>query len=67
MQLQLGTGQEVSIHNVKSVSVEETTEYGSFNQKNKYFKTIYIKTEAGDKIEITLFSSDRDVLEYQDQ
>jgi len=67
MQLQLGTGQEVSIHNVKSVSVEETTEYGSFNQKNKYFKTIYIKTEDGDKIEITLFSSDRDVLEYQDQ
>ncbi len=67
MQLQLGTGQEVSIHNVKSVSVEETTEYASFSQKNKYFKTIYIKTEAGDKIEITLFSSDRDVLEYQDQ
>ena len=67
MQLQLGTGQEVSIHNVKSISVEETTEYGSFSQKNKYFKTIYIKTEAGDKIEITLFSSDRDVLEYQDQ
>ena len=67
MQLQLGTGQEVSIHNVKSISVEETTEYASFSQKNKYFKTIYIKTEAGDKIEITLFSSDRDVLEYQDQ
>jgi hypothetical protein len=67
MQLQLGTGQEVSIHNVKSVSVEETTEYASYSQKNKYFKTIYIKTEAGDKIEITLFSSDRDVLEYQDQ
>ena len=67
MQLQLGTGQEVSIHNVKSVSVEETTEYASFSQKNKYFKTIYIKTEAGDKIEITLFSSARDVLEYQAQ
>mgnify|MGYP003110508657 FL=1 len=67
MQLQLGIGQEVSIHNVKSVSVEETTEYASYSQKNKYFKTIYIKTEAGDKIEITLFSSDRDVLEYQDQ
>jgi len=67
MQLQLGTGQEVSIHNVKSVSVEETNEYFSYSQKNKYFKTIYIKTEAGDKIEITLFSSDRDVLEYQDQ
>ncbi len=67
MQLQLGTGQEVSIHNVKSVSVEETNEYFSYSQKNKYFKTIYIKTEDGDKIEITLFSSDRDVLEYQDQ
>lgn len=67
MQLQLGIGQEVSIHNVKSVSVEETTEYASYSQKNKYFKTIYIETEAGDKIEITLFSSDRDVLEYQDQ
>ena len=67
MQLQLGTGQEVSIHNVKSVSVEETTEYASFSQKNKYFKTIYIKTEAGDKIEITLFSSDKNVLDYQAQ
>ena len=67
MQLQLGIGQEVSIHNVESISVEETNEYFSHSQKNKYFKTIYIKTEAGDKIEITLFSSDRDVLEYQDQ
>ena len=67
MQLQLGTGQEVSIHNVKSISVEETTEYASFSQKNKYFKTIYIKTEAGDRIEITLFSSDKNVLDYQVQ
>ena len=50
MQLQLGTGQEVSIHNVESISVEETNEYFSHSQKNKYFKTIYIKTEAGDRI-----------------
>lgn len=67
MQLQLGTGQEVSIHNVESISVEETNEYFSHSQKNKYFKTIYIKTEAGDRIEITLFSSDKNVLDYQVQ
>lgn len=67
MQLQLGIGQEVSIHNVESISVEETNEYFSHSQKNKYFKTIYIKTASGETIEITLFSSDKSVLDYQAQ
>ena len=66
MNLQLGTGQEVSIHKVESVEIEETTELDSLNPKNKYFRTMHVKTESGETIEITLFSKDKDVLEYKD-
>ena len=66
MNLQLGTGQEVNIHKVESVEVEETTELDSINTHNKYFRTMHIKIESGETIEITLFSKNKDVLEYKD-
>ena len=47
MNLQLGTGQEVSIHKVESVEIEETTELDSLNPNNKYFRTMHVKTESG--------------------
>ena len=66
MNLQLGTGQEVSTHKVESVEIEETTKLDSLNPNNKYFRTMHVKTESGETIEITLFSKDKDVLEYKD-
>ena len=66
MNLQLGIGQEVSIHKVESVEIEETTELDSLNPNHKYFRTMHVKTESGETIEITLFSKDKDVLEYKD-
>jgi hypothetical protein len=66
MQLQLGTGQEVSIHNVESIEIEEATSFKSITAKDKYFRTMHIKTESGETIEITLFSNDKEVLGYQD-
>ena len=66
MNLQLGTGKEVNIHKVESVEVEETIELDSVNTHNKYFRTMYVKIESGETIEITLFSKDKDVLEYKD-
>jgi hypothetical protein len=66
MQLQLGTGQEVSIHNVESVKIDETNTFISTKAQDKYFRTMYVKTESGETIEITLFSDDKEVLDYQD-
>jgi hypothetical protein len=64
MNLQLGIGQEVNIHEVESVKIEETTKLDSINPHNKYFRTMHIKTVSGETIEITLFSKDKSVLEY---
>ncbi len=65
MNLQLGIGQEVNIHEVESVKIEETYELTtSSDAKRKYFKTMHVKTVSGETIEITLFSKDKSVLEY---
>jgi len=66
MQLQLGTGQEVSIHDVESVKIDNTSSFYSHKAKDRYFRTMYVKTEAGETIEITLFSDNKEVLDYQD-
>mgnify|MGYP003653639780 CR=1 FL=1 len=59
MELSLGTGQEVNIHNVKSVSLDH-------EPSKKYFRTMIIETEDGSSIEINLYSKDAKVLEPQD-
>jgi hypothetical protein len=67
MELSLGTGQEVNIHNVKSVSLDKTQSlYKDHEPSKKYFRTMIIETEDGSSIEINLYSKDAKVLEPQD-
>ena len=67
MELSLGTGQEVNIHNVKSVSLDKTQSlHKDRGASKKYFRTMIIETEDGNSIEINLYSKDAKVLEPQD-
>ena len=65
MNLQLGTGQEVSIHNVESIEMDKTITMQSISAKDRYFRTIHVKTESGEVIEINLFSDNKEVLEQR--
>ena len=65
MNLQLGTGQEVSIHKVKSVAVDKVEHIPLHGNKKRFYKTMIVTTENGESIEITLFSDDKSVLNYQ--
>ena len=67
MELSLGIGQEVNIHNVKSVSLDKTQLLSKEHEPSKkYFRTMIIETEDGNSIEINLYSKDAKVLEPQD-
>lgn len=66
MDLQLGTGQEVSIHEVESIETTKVEGLYSTGAKDTYFRTMHVKTKSGENVEITLFSKDKDVLEYKD-
>ena len=57
MNLILGNGQEVSIHDIKSIQVEQTEK--AFNQ---YYKTLVITTQDNQEVQINLFSKDKEVL-----
>ena len=57
MNLILGNGQEVSIHDIKSIEVEQTEK--AFNQ---YYKTLVITTQDNQEVQINLFSKDKEVL-----
>ncbi len=68
MNLQVGEIQDISIHGVSSVSIEETSKLeASMNRHNKYYRTMVIRTESGQYIEITLYSRDHDILKYKDK
>ena len=67
MELSLGIGQEVNIHNVKSVSLDKTQLLSKEHEPfKKYFRTMIIETEDGNSIEINLYSKDAKVLEPKD-
>jgi|TARA_B100000073_G_C23506247_1_gene481822 hypothetical protein len=57
MNLILGNGQEVSIHDIKSIQVEQTEK--AFEQ---YYKTLVITTQDNQEVQINLFSKDKEVL-----
>jgi len=57
MNLILGNGQEVSIHDIKSIEVEQTEK--AFEQ---YYKTLVITTQDNQEVQINLFSKDKEVL-----
>ncbi len=57
MNLQLGSNQEISIHNIKSILVRETEK--SFKQ---YYKTLIITTQDNQEVELSLYSKDKEVL-----
>mgnify|MGYP003142257755 CR=1 FL=1 len=68
MNLQVGEIQDISIHGVASVSIEDTsTLESSMNKNNKYYRTMIVRTESGQYIEITLFSREHDILKYKDK
>jgi|TARA_R100001509_G_scaffold144766_1_gene101182 hypothetical protein len=57
MNLILGNGQEISIHDIKSIEVEQTEK--AFKQ---YYKTLVITTQDNQEVQINLFSKDKEVL-----
>ena len=57
MNLILGNGQEISIHDIKSIQVEQTEK--AFEQ---YYKTLVITTQDNQEVQINLFSKDKEVL-----
>ena len=57
MNLILGNGQEVSIHDIKSIEVEQTEK--AYKQ---YYKTLIITTQDNQEVQINLFSKDKEVL-----
>ena len=62
MQSTLGNYQEVNIHKVKSLSVEEYPIRGG----KTYVKTIYAKTDEGAVIEINFYADKEKTLETKD-
>ena len=66
MNLQVGEVQNITIHGVSSVSVEDSSLLESpMSKYNKYYRTMVVRTEDGQYIEITLFSRDHDLLRYK--
>ena len=66
MNLQVGEVQNINIHGVSSVSVEDSSLLESpMSKNNKYYRTMVVRTEDGQYIEITLFSRDHDLLRYK--
>jgi len=66
MNLQVGEVQNITIHGVSSVSVEDSSLLESpMSKNNKYYRTMVVRTEDGQYIEITLFSRDHDLLRYK--
>ena len=59
MNLTLGNGQEISIHDIKSIEVEQTEK--AYKQ---YYKTLIITTQDNQEVQINLFSKDKEVLFY---
>jgi|TARA_R100000353_G_scaffold73921_1_gene56485 hypothetical protein len=57
MNLILGNGQEISIHDIKSIEVEQTEK--AYKQ---YYKTLVITTQDNQEVQINLFSKDKEVL-----
>ena len=57
MNLTLGNGQEISIHDIKSIEVEQTEK--AYKQ---YYKTLVITTQDNHEVQINLFSKDKEVL-----
>jgi|TARA_R100001443_G_scaffold12034_3_gene21520 hypothetical protein len=57
MNLQLGSNQEINIHNIKSIAVEQTEK-----SHKLYYKTLIVTTQDNSKVEINLFSKDEEVL-----
>tara|TARA_Y100000114_G_scaffold133637_1_gene133242 strand:+ start:191 stop:367 length:177 start_codon:yes stop_codon:yes gene_type:complete len=57
MNLILGNGQEISIHDIKSIEVEQTEK--AYKQ---YYKTLVITTQDDQEVQINLFSKDKEVL-----
>jgi|TARA_R100000315_G_scaffold54898_1_gene28864 hypothetical protein len=57
MNLTLGNGQEISIHDIKSIEVEQTEK--AYKQ---YYKTLVITTQDNQEVQINLFSKDKEVL-----
>jgi|TARA_Y100000052_G_C2941805_1_gene81125 hypothetical protein len=57
MNLTLGNGQEISIHDIKSIEVEQTEK--AYKQ---YYKTLLITTQDNQEVQINLFSKDKEVL-----
>ena len=57
MNLILGNGQEISIHDIKSIEVEQTEK--AYKQ---YYKTLLITTQDNQEVQINLFSKDKEVL-----
>jgi len=57
MNLTLGSGQEISIHDIKSIEVEQTEK--AYKQ---YYKTLVITTQDNQEVQINLFSKDKEVL-----
>ncbi len=66
MNVQVGEVQNITIHGVSSVSVEDSSSLESpMSKNNKYYRTMVVRTEDGKYIEITLFSRDHDLLRYK--
>ena len=57
MNLTLGNGQEISIHDIKSIEVEQTEK--AYKQ---YYKTLIITTQDNQEVELSLYSKDKEVL-----
>ena len=57
MNLQLGLGQEISIYDIKSIAVEQTEK-----SHKLYYKTLIVTTQDNSKVEINLFSKDKEIL-----
>tara|TARA_R100001129_G_scaffold180489_1_gene158586 strand:+ start:509 stop:703 length:195 start_codon:yes stop_codon:yes gene_type:complete len=64
MQSTLGNYQEVNIHKVKSLSVEEHPVI--VGNGKTYVKTIYAKTDGGAVIEINFYADKEKTLEIKD-
>ncbi len=62
MNIEIGTMQDISIHDVKNAKFDLVTKMSSDYVKDKYYTTLTIRTKDNNVVDINIFSSNKDML-----
>jgi hypothetical protein len=62
MNIEIGKMQDISIHDVSSVELDQVSQSSLSYMRDKYFTTLTVKTKEGQTIDISLWSEHKNIL-----